>query len=474
LKNSFISSGPLSSSHANFEAECSKCHKDFGGAADANCKMCHEKTNDKLGVYTFPAHYLYRSENPARISDAKARNKTKEKMCAECHLEHQGRDALITIVSDTKCAACHYTSLTADHPEFEFARMGVPDDSTLKMSHIRHTKLVMKEINTPNIETACLYCHNAQPDGKHFKPLDFDLHCGSAKCHPPVRSSDMFTIKTDASPIGLETLDMIKSRRGPGTIWAFYTNPREFVVEDGKVRKFVIYHRDPWVLENLKQLRKMLYDEAGLSDLLKASEIPSSKQKRKVYTEAIKALRDYVTGLRPITDSTVQFEVSRIDSLLKIAERSAMSPNASLPDSLFRVGLPTVNPNVERLARLLANPCRKCHELERAGILSVDAVQQTLVRAQFDHRAHILHRACYECHDVIPIADALSLDSVVAAKASVKVSMLDVAATHNLPTKENCIECHNPDSGSNACITCHFMHPNKENRGNLQLFVERP
>jgi uncharacterized membrane protein len=88
-----------------------------------------------------------------------------------------------------------------------------------------------------------------------------------------------------------------------------------------------------------------------------------------------------------------------------------------------------------------------------------------LHRAEFNHRAHILDRRCLECHVEIPIADALD--------ANTKIDILkDKSSIQNVPKKENCVECHTSTAASNRCVTCHFMHPNKENRGSLQLFVD--
>jgi hypothetical protein len=36
------SAGPISSVHANFEADCSKCHDNFANASDTKCSTCHE------------------------------------------------------------------------------------------------------------------------------------------------------------------------------------------------------------------------------------------------------------------------------------------------------------------------------------------------------------------------------------------------------------------------------------------------
>lgn len=482
LQNTFISSGPVSANHANFEHECAKCHAPFKGVQDARCSTCHEKTNDQLGVYTFPAHYLYRSEMPSRIADAREKHAADETMCAACHPDHNGRGAKITVVTNAKCATCHYSSFNSDHPEFAFARTNAADDSTLKMTHVKHTKEVLKKLNTPNIETACLYCHSPMEDGKGFKPLDYDAHCGD--CHLTAKTETASLPIRDpnnpASP-GVETLEMIQRRKGPGTLWAFYTNANEFTVAGTRVKKSPVYHRDPWILENLKTVRSMLYTEVGLSDLLKAAGAGAKKSKQLSYNEAIQTLRDYVTGLRSRPEKEIQIELMTIDSLLDIASRVVNMPGAALPDSLLRVSVQMENAaltaqqkqDITDFGERIAKPCLECHVVERAAILSVKASQRTFARAEFDHRAHITQRRCLECHNAIPINDALSQDSIAVANAVAKIPTLDVAATQNLPKKDNCIVCHTPGAGSNSCITCHFMHPNKSQRGSLQLFVER-
>ncbi len=478
LHNTFISSGPLSANHANFESECAKCHQSFSGVKDSKCSTCHEKTNDKLGVYTFTAHYVYRSEDANRIQTSKDKHGSNEKPCASCHPDHHGRDAKLTVVPDMRCSECHYKSFSKDHPEFEFARTNAPDDSTLKMTHVKHAKEVLKKLNTPNIEAACLYCHNPMADGKGFRSLDFDIACGD--CHLTTSSeTPSLTIKDRTNPasLGVETLEMIQQRRGPGTIWAFYTNLNEFSINNGKVKKSPVYHRDPWIEENLKQIYHTLYSDSTLADLLSASGRGAMKSKLQIYNQAIKTLQDYVVGLRSRPEPEVQMELMRIDSLLKEAQQKVNSNGTMLPDIFGMMKMMAENSSLtqsqrndlEDFAVKLTKPCQECHYVEHAAILSVKASQRTFMRAEFDHRAHITQRRCLECHDIIPVEKALAGDTTVIAI----VAMIDKAATHNIPTIENCFECHTKETGSSTCVTCHFMHPNKENRGSLQLFVEK-
>jgi hypothetical protein len=270
---------------------------------------------------------------------------------------------------------------------------------------------------------------------------------------------------------------MIQRRRGPGTIWSFYTNPNEFSINSGKAKKSPVYHRDPWILENLKQIYRTLYSNSGLADLLNASGRGAMKSRLQIYNEAIKTLQEYMTGLRSRPEPEVQMELMKIDSLLKEAQQTVNSNGAMLPDILSMMNMMAENSSLtqsqrndlEVLALKLTKPCLECHYVEHAAILSVKASQRTFMRAEFDHRAHITQRRCLECHDIIPVGQALAGDTTILAT----VLMIDKAGTHNIPMVDNCFECHTTKAGSNSCVTCHFMHPNKGNRSSLQLFVEK-
>jgi nitrate reductase cytochrome c-type subunit len=162
-----------------------------------------------------------------------------------------------------------------------------------------------------------------------------------------------------------------------------------------------------------------------------------------------------------------------MDSLLKDI-RSRLTEGGTLPDRLPRLSFGVMNPNltdaqrqaIEDFALKVAKPCLECHDVQHAALQHVKASQRTLLRAEFDHRAHITQRRCLECHDGIPVAEALAGDTT-------GIAAIDRAATQNIPRKENCIQCHSPAEASSTCVTCHFMHPNKDNRASLQLFVEK-
>jgi hypothetical protein len=487
LNNTFIARGPLSSNHANFESECSRCHQGFKAVTDQKCSSCHEKTNDRIGVYTFAAHYVYRSYDLDRIASSQAGYAAKQEACATCHPDHLGRDGKITHVPDGRCTTCHdYGSFNRNHPEFEFVRKQLPDQSTLIFTHIRHTKFVLEQKLNKSVDIvqACLYCHNPQPDGKTFKPINFDAHCAGS-CHYPVaQETPALAIKEPASEKpGVETLEMIQRRRGPGTRWAFYTNPNEVRVEGGRVVKSPIYHKDPWILENLKTIRQALYPNLGLTDLLQATGGINGDDRSEVYQEALHTLSEYRAELGVRPEPEVQADLAVLDSLLRLMAQRIADPNTGLTEAGF-LGMegnenPSLSPEqrneLVKFALRLTKDCQKCHIVSQASIMRVRSDQRVLRRAEFDHRAHIIQRPyCLDCHTEIPVEQMLFGDSIQVASLKSKAEAIDSAKTLNIPHIQNCYECHTASAASNTCVTCHYMHPNKTNRANLRLFVERP
>jgi hypothetical protein len=478
---SMTTSGPLSSNHATFEKDCSKCHQQLEAVTDRKCAVCHEKTaNENLKVYTFAAHYIYRSGTWSRKNSLA---NAAPYPCHLCHQEHLGRQAIITEVPDSRCTNCHvYGTFNNNHPEFEFALKKIPDDSTLLFTHIRHVKEVVQREKLDDVERACLYCHNPRPDGKNFALVAFDLHCDA--CHLTT-SQDTGPLKlkdpNDPYAPGVETLESIRRRRGPGTTWAYYMNPNEFTLRAGgtKIVKSPVYHKDPWIVENLKRIRRVLYPNPDLIDLLKTTGPISWKNtksplaKNAPYQEALQTLQDYAMGLRGRPEPEIQMELAKIDSLLEMAQAQLRrQPNLALDDR-FLWAAPQLNPDlrpaqVEDLKIFvddLTKRCQECHIVANASIARVQKDQRVLNRAEFDHRAHILERRCLEYHVEIPIV-AKRGDTTAVKKSK------DRAAIQNIPTSANCRECHNASESSNRCVTCHYFHPNKTNRASLLLYLD--
>ena len=477
----FISSGELSSKHAMIGDDCGRCHETAKGVTSALCSSCHEKAGDATGMYSYSAHYLYRTDDRGRIAKGRDEHMGDEQACKHCHPEHQGREAQLTKVTDAMCIACHPgTSFPGDHPEFDFARRSLPDDSSMAFTHIRHTDFVVKKLSKERgsalIEESCLYCHVAQADGKSFKPLNYDTQC--AECH---LTSD---VKTASVPVtvpgipffaGVETVEMIRQRGGPGTRWAFYANPNEYLLRGDRISKSPVYHKDPWVLENLAQIRAMLYTgDDGLADVLQAFGATTLPQTRQRYLEVIAKLEQYALELRARPEPEVQSDLATINNALRLLRAKVERGQGLLSEDALSLSSLKANPNItpaqrgelEKLAQDFTSVCRVCHTVANAGMQRVAQDQRILRRAEFSHKAHILDRRCLECHTAIPVTKEMAGDKKVSALA-------DRAAVQNIPGKANCAECHTSSKASNSCVSCHRFHPETGVRGNLRLFVDR-
>lgn len=473
FKTSVTSSGPVSSFHATFEKDCAACHVKFETVTNENCSVCHEKTGDELGIYSFAAHEVYRSGDFSRVDSA-----GHDVACSGCHQEHEGRNASITETSNTQCVQCHdHAPFENTHPQFDFAAMRAADDSTLRFTHIRHVKEVIKRQKLVDVERACLYCHHPQPDGKRFLPIAFDAHCET--CHlTPGQQTPPLRIKSadDPSSPGVETLEAMRRKRGPGSAWVFQTSMNEFIIKPGnRLVKSPIAHEDPWIMENLKMARRVLYPTLGLAELLKTTGGFNEKNVKSktpaMYNEVVNSLREYSTALRGRPEPEIQQELGKIDSLLKKTESKLRAPaiaafswpasRAEINPALTREQIGEMNLFVSDLTK----PCQQCHMVANASIVRVQKDQQILSRAEFNHRAHIIHRRCLECHTEIPIMQSTA-DSMALTKIA------DRSSIQNIPKIEKCAECHNSLKSSNRCVTCHYFHPNKTNRSSLLLYLD--
>lgn len=466
-QGTLISNGPLSSNHAPFGDDCGTCHTAFGAVTDDQCAVCHEKYGDEVGVHTFTSHYLYRTGDFARVVPD-----PNEPSCFGCHTEHVGREAPITQVPDAQCLACHdFGSFNQDHPEFAFAAEALPDEAHLKFPHALHVTEVKDHAEVADVEQTCLYCHNPDPDGKNFQPLDFDRHCDA--CHLTTSTTTAWLDVGSGSAPGVQTLETIQARQTAGTRWAYYTNPNEFQQRGGQVRKRPLYHEDPWILENLRHLRGILYPSNGLADLLKASADVEPRDARKIYEEAIATLRDHAEALRAEPDQEIQNELQDVEALLRQVEQRLRDPFSPLDETRFAVSAASKDTALSmeqsgalnRLVDRLTQPCQECHVVENGTLLRAQADQEVLTRAEFNHRAHIIQRRCLDCHTAIPIRELVAINAE-------PDSTRDHAGIQNIPTIATCQTCHTRNQAANTCTTCHLFHPDKSQRANLLLYLE--
>ena len=267
------------------------------------------------------------------------------------------------------------------------------------------------------------------------------------------------------------TLEAIQESGAPGTDWSFFTYPGELRRTGRRISKRPLHHRDPWVMENLRQIRRALYPEAGLGDLLRTSADVDEGDQLRLYREALSTLRRYSLELRSRPEEAVQAELRQVDELLRWTEDRLRDPSLVLDETRFLLD-GALNPELdgdqveelEDLATTLGQPCLQCHELEASRLRRVRADQRSLVRSRFDHRAHILQRRCMDCHDRIPILENLADPTTLSVEE-------DRAEVLNLPSSESCSECHNAKQVSDRCVTCHDFHPRKGG-SDLLLYVD--
>lgn len=504
-----LAPGPVASAHATFESECAACHVTTGAVADEGCLVCHERfvrpggavaADDAGGAYSFAVHYAAHAGDrmaetaaagtsaagpaagPVPAADdaggapvaAPAASRDAELRCAACHPEHGGRAAAITAVDDRRCAACHgFAGFGRDHPEFGFARTDTPDDDDLRFTHRFHVKQLLAERGWDDPQRACLVCHRPEPDGAGFLPLDFEASCGA--CHLTTRSrTPRLPAGDPADPAapGVLTLEAIQARGGPGSRWAFFTDPGEVRSVGNSVEKRPVYHRDPWVMTNLAAIRRTLYPELGLAELLPASVGSSGGGAAPgLYLEAIDTLRRRAVELRSRPEPEVQGELRRVETLLAAAERRVRAGDSGEVAAFAAPAEPDPALAPERVAALrrlaldLTEPCRQCHVVTDAAIRRVDRDQRALPRAGFSHRAHVLEVPfCTDCHGAIPGLSETTATTELAEEP------LDAAATWNLPRIEVCRGCHRPGVVSTACVTCHRFHPDRGRAAELLAY----
>lgn len=465
---SLLSNGPLSSGHAAFAKDCAQCHTGFAAVTDSKCATCHEKYGDETGIYTFNAHYLYRSGDYNRVH-----TRDNEKQCFACHLEHQGKTANLTDIPDSQCLICHdYKSFNHNHPQFDFIAESIADNSGLTFSHIPHVQELQKRYNIIDIERTCLTCHQPQADGKRFQAIDFEQSC--SQCHlQPTESTLWLPVKTSSNEPGVETLAALKVLRELGSHELASVDAGIFRTRGSQIQKSFLQHKDPWILANLRLLRQQIFPDLGLADLLITTGEFEPDEAKNIYREALQNLKAYTAGLRLNADNQIQSELGQIDNLMRFIEKKLVDPKTILDDSKWQIIPNRINPGLtptliseyETLITDLTQPCRKCHAIKHASIVRVQKDQRILARAEFNHQAHIIQRRCLDCHSRIQFPEfGQSVEEIDRSS--------DQAVTQNIPGIETCQSCHNQNASSNRCITCHAFHPDKTRYTKLLLYAE--
>lgn len=178
-----VEPGPLFGPHAGFapKGACVTCHEahdsDLAGLAKAffspadmtaSCTNCHTFEGDA------------RLAHNTRFA---GRDDVSEVTCNQCHREHQGAMADLTVIDDRACATCHTDGFAtfAAHPAFA---EGYPHtrEASIKFDHASH---INKHFSDPKVADrapeACAACHDVTTATNAVLPLSAAETCDS--CH---------------------------------------------------------------------------------------------------------------------------------------------------------------------------------------------------------------------------------------------------------------------------------------------------
>ncbi|MFP6656414.1 MAG: hypothetical protein VCB25_12380, partial [Myxococcota bacterium] len=182
--------GPVLRSHAIIENDCASCHNGlFQRVTNDSCTTCHVDVRRHAPV-------------------ASSLPELEEMACADCHVEHRGREVAIENQGADDCVDCHRdlsrrlsngkeldaSDFGSHHPAIRLAvieesgeparSMAWPDeineDPGVEFDHHFHTSQAM---DGPETEEwlDCGQCHQIEENGQAMQPVQFDRHC--RRCH---------------------------------------------------------------------------------------------------------------------------------------------------------------------------------------------------------------------------------------------------------------------------------------------------
>lgn len=240
-RGAFVSPGQLSTTHAQLEDDCSRCHSaadaGFVGVLQAslqppaaqtesgNCLQCHNIGASYGSPHSLPRHALDvlvqkahgREQDPsiplrASLGAAVTPNlaPSDEIACAVCHAEHQGRRFDLKRMDSMSCQSCHqqkFHSFSRGHPQFS-VEYPTTRRTRIAFNHSTHYSLHFKDESWAG---DCLSCHQPDSNGARMVLGGFETSCGS--CHHHRRQiagaglSEPSVLVFGIPAVDLETLD---------------------------------------------------------------------------------------------------------------------------------------------------------------------------------------------------------------------------------------------------------------------------
>lgn len=423
--------GTLARVHATWDNKCEACHVPFepidGRSLFASTSSVPNRSSDKLcmSCHAGPLHHSATFESEV-------------KGCAECHRDHQGRDASLVRLADRECTRCHseierhvdsskkmagsrkfldVTGFDKDsHPPFQpeatvVVASKLQDRGKLKFNHARHMMpgIVKKPGDEPytvaNIPVASER-PRYQKDGQPTDPVQLDC----STCHQLDAAEG-----SALAPANPAVAASILPVRNPGRYYL------------------------PITFENQCRACHVLSFDPSKKDV----EVPHGVQPDRVASFINEFYAAQVLADDPkILDAFVP--PVRLPGKSPVPRTAKQKLDESVSNALtflFPKDVAAGSPSAGN-----SNNCLECHAYGKPGEKDIPtSVEPTKVpqvwftHASFDHSAH-RGVSCRECH---PGSYAMGEDG------KSPNPLASVAATDVLiPGIDNCVQCHAPAKGS--------------------------
>jgi hypothetical protein len=330
--------GALADSHSTID-KCESCHATGRGVSDFRCQRCHDESGP--GRMTLVAHVGRHVPRVATTAAAAKPADHEQVECVYCHVEHRGRGTPLSVVDDAQCAGCHGAKRQDaegprprikafdGHPEFRY----ILDDAMAKKAggrvqqvtglffgHAIHVKEVRKDLqkrgSPPTEVRVCQECHKLEggvgaAGHRDFPPISAEGDC--LRCHQDALAME-----------GVPARELVT--RDDDSVSPLSCDPKVFTCGDTVVKN-TIPHKDPWVLLNLRKLRKELFPAEHAreySDLLARA----ARLRRRLFLAqplAVLASADLKQRQSAFTD-----DLRQLDERLKAREAAAPDSTGGL------------------------------------------------------------------------------------------------------------------------------------------------
>ena len=435
-------SGPVSTRHSMFGADCAQCHiPEAGRSLVAAAMPAAEKRPAAFWLRVTDAACLKCHDGPVHHD-----NQIFTPECASCHVEHKGHVVLASL-SNPHCTRCHadlqtkgaapkfgraIRAFAASHPEFAVLRTGQKDAAQMKLNHQKHLKAGLRGPKGP-VQMTCSDCHRASVSAAPW-PFSHVSMAGSAGTPGEILAAFakdqvayMAPIEYEKHCAGCHPLDF--DPRFPGTV-APHEEPQ--AVHAFLLAKFSEGPPQP------PELPKEGEEEEGVSRLpgrrrgaIKDQEEGPEEEKgpRRLPGRRVRANGE---------EKEAQEEGGR-----------ARLPGRRRADEEKESPRESVAAQVKSAERLLFKKCQECHTLEmppdKPPIVAATAIpSHWLVHSVFSHRSHRM-LTCTECH----------------SNALTSQETSDVL----LPGIHVCLQCHRERGGARSgCVECHLYHDKTKER----------